>query len=146
MKRTMIALAAIALLQVWPAGAGDAVEPISTTFTNYRAQAVQTISSMGTIYKGQTLRLTNCVVMASTTATNTIQGLDAVTVDVAVGNSSTNIEYEATVTSTNNGTWTLDFDVPDLSAFFIQVKVTDANTNSYIYPNKNMTASESLFD
>lgn len=126
--------------------AADQVVPQSVTFTNYRGQAVETITSAGTIYQGATLRLTNCVAMSSTTATNTVQGLDAVTVQCAVGNTTTSVTYSATVTSTNNGMWACDIVVPtNMTSFSVQVKLTDANTNSFIYPNKNFIGEESLF-
>ena len=144
MKRVvmLIALLVVANLSL----AGDTVSPISVTFTNYRGQAVETITSAGTLYQGTTLRLTNCAAMSSTTATNTIQGLDAVTVQCAVGNTSTSITYTASVTSTNGGTWSCDIVVPtNISSFSVQVKLTDSLTNSYIYPNKNFIGERSLF-
>ncbi len=74
-----------------------------------------------------------------------IPGGLAVTVAVAVGNSSTNVEYAATVQSAVAGTWHCTVTVPDLATFFVQVKVTDSQTNSYIYANKVFSAETSLF-
>lgn len=122
--------------------AADSVEPASCTVTNVRGEAAASVSA-GTIYRGTSLNLTNCV--ACTTNDSTIQGLDGVTVQVSVGNLTTNIDYTATVQSTNAGTWHCTVTVPDLSSWTLQVKVTDASTNSYIYPSKVLTAESSMF-
>lgn len=141
MKR-LFALSLLCLFAAAPMLAADTVAPASCTFTNVRAEAVASVAA-GTLYRGATLNLTNCV--ACTTNAATIQGLDSVTVAVAVGNSTTNIEYSATVQSAAAGSWHCTVAVPDLASFFIQVKITDSLTNSYIYANKVFTAETSLF-
>ncbi len=130
---------------VWPVTAADSVEPQSVTITNYRGEATITISSAGAIYQGGTLRFTNSVLYATTTNTPVIQGLSGITVEVAAGNTSTSIVYNATVMSTNAGTWACDIVVPALSEFLVQVRITDAATNMFIYPSKQFQAVQSLF-
>jgi hypothetical protein len=136
-------LATIALLASFiGVMAADSVDPASATFTSVRSEAAATVSA-GTIYRGASLNLTNCV--CYTTNSTTIQGLDGVTVMVSVGNINTNIDYTATVQSAALGTWHCTVAIPDLSSFTLQVKITDALTNSYIYPPKVMTADVSMF-
>ena len=122
----------------------DSVEPASVTITNIRSEAVQTISWAGTVYQATSLLFTNCVVYSDTEG-SVVQGLNGVTVQVSVGNLSTNVDYNATVMSTNAGTWYCNVTVPSLSSYYVQVKLTDSQTNSYIYPNKTMSASQSMF-
>lgn len=142
MKRLILCLLVLLALGLWPARAADSVEPASCTFTNVRSEAVATLSA-GTIYRGASLNLTNCV--ACTTNSSTVQGLDGVTVSVSVGNTSTNVDYSGTVQVAASGTWHCTVTVPDLSSFYIQVKLTDSLTNSYIYANKVLTADQSMF-
>lgn len=144
MKKLMLAMAMAVLCSVWPARAGDAVEPNSVTFTNLRAQAVETLN-VGVIYRGSTLLLTNCQAWATSTTNGSVQGLSGVTVQVSVGDLATNVDYTATVTSTNGGRWSCPIVVPNMATFLLQVKLTDENTNTYIYPNKVMSADLSLF-
>jgi len=125
------------------ANPGHAVEPASVTITNLRNEAATSINA-GTLYQGTSLLFTNCVLFAGTTTNSARQGLDAVTVDVSVGNTSPNVDYEATVQDTN-GVWTVTVDVPSLASFYIWVQVTDENTNTFIYPLKTMTAQTSPF-
>jgi hypothetical protein len=120
----------------------DAVEPANATATFVRGESGGDISA-GTVYRGTTLNLTNMV--CCTTNSTTAQGLEGVTVQVSVGNISTNIDYTATVQSAAAGTWHCSIAVPDLSQFSVQCKITDASTNSYIYAPKSMTAEISMF-
>lgn len=141
MKRMMAAVLAAVLVGVWPVRAADSVEPQSVTFTNTRGEAVSSVN-VGTIYRSTTLVLTNCQALISATAT---QGLDGVTVQVSVGDLSTNCDYTASVASTNQGRWSATILVPDLSSFLIQLKLTDGAGNSFIYPAKSMMAEQSMF-
>jgi hypothetical protein len=55
------------------------------------------------------------------------------------------VDYNATVLSTNAGTWSCDITAPSfITAPYIQVKVTDANTNSYIYPWKSLATKTAM--
>jgi len=132
----------LCLLFAASAFAADAVEPANATATFVRGESAGSISA-GTIYRGATLNLTNMV--CCTTNSATVQGLSGVTVQVSVGNLSTNIDYSATVQVAASGTWHCTVVVPDLSSFIVQCKITDGSTNSYIYPPKTMTAETSMF-
>lgn len=131
------AAACVLALVMDQARAGDEVTPSYVTITNFRGEAVGTIS--GTYYQDSTLRLTNCVLYAGTSTNAAKQGLDGVTVTVSVGTAATNVDYAATVLSTNLGTYACDVVVPSfVTAPYLQVKITDANTNIYVYPWKGL--------
>lgn len=127
------------------ASASDAVEPASCTVTNWRSEGISAVSSLN-YYEGSTLRFTNCVVYATGSDTNgTIQGLTDVDVDVTIGTSSTSVTYQASVTHAAAGKWACDVLVPSWTGqLFLQVKLTDVYTNSYIYPWKNISRQEPL--
>ena len=142
MKKLMALLFAVVAMTGWPAQAGSAVEPASCTFTNVRGEAVASVAA-GTIYRGETLLMTNCAVC--TTNSSTAQTLTNVTVSIAVGNLSTSTTYTATVQNAAAGTWWYSLPCPDLSQFFVWVRVVDENTNSYIYPAKSFAADVNPF-
>jgi len=143
MKNRMWIAAAFALAGfVCSARSGDTVEPQTVTATWVRGVGGAVNSSL-VPYRGTTLVFTNCVLCTSS-STN-IQGLQDVTVALRVGNSTTNLPYTATVLSTNAGTWFCSITVPELSQFEVQIKITDAATNVYIYPSKAMSTQESMF-
>ena len=145
MKKVAIVAALMALLVGVGVRAADSVEPASMTFTNFRSEAVSPVPGGGTIYRHSSLLLTNCLCYTGTDTNSAIQGLDGVTVAVSVGNLSSNVDHTATLDA--NGTnWWLSFTVPDLSSMNVQVKVTDGSGNSYIYPNKTLTAEQSMHD
>jgi len=146
-KLGTMALVLAACLLPLTAQAADSVEPVSCSITNKRAEAAATISGLGTVYQGSTLVFTNCQLYADSTGT-TKQGLDGVTVQIAVGTLATNITYTATTQGdSSNGMWyCTGVTVPNLSSFFVQVQVTDSLTNSFIYPSKAINAEQSLFD
>jgi hypothetical protein len=144
--KLLSAVAVLGLVGV-AAFAADAVEPVSVAITNKRAEAAATISGLGTVYQGTTLVFTNCQLYADAAGT-TKQGLDGVTVQIAVGTLTTNITYTATTQgAASNGLWfCTGVAVPQLTGFFVQVKVTDSLTNSFIYPNKAINTEQSMFD
>lgn len=134
------ALAALAMTAV----AGDAVEPANVTFTNFRAEAEAYVGSE-TYFELSTLRMTNCVCYSGTDTNSAIQGLDGVTVTIDVGTTTTNVAYSGTVQVASNGTWYCDVTVPDVDGTpYVQVKITDASTNTYIYPWKILRTKASL--
>ena len=144
MKRigTMLGVVLVGLLAVWPARAADSVEPATCTITNKRSEAESGIS--GTYFKGCSLLFTNCQLYASTT-TNTVQGLDGVTVLATISDGTTSTSVVASAISEAGGTYW--FKVANLSTNFsnqgnVQIKVTDGGGSSYIYPWKalNMRA------
>lgn len=134
MKRTrLVMVAAIALLvgMVWFAVAGDAVSPATCTFTSARTDTASYVADTE-YYRGSNLLFTNCQILTVGGAT---QGLDAVTVEMRWGSTASSVCYTGTVQSAVNGTWWMSFSVPtNYEAPNIQIKVTDVNSNSYIYP------------
>jgi len=123
---------------------GDAVEPASCTFSNVRGESVGYVSTE-TYYDDATLRLTNCIAYSGTTTNSAVQGLSNVTVTVSCGTATTNVDYNATVMVASNGTWSCDIVVPSFTETpYVQVKLTDANTNSYIYPWKQIRTKSGM--
>jgi hypothetical protein len=117
------------------ATAGDAVEPAKGAVVCVRDEGVAYINATE-YYRGTTLLLTNCVVYSGTT-TNTPQGLSNVTVTCKFGLSTTNVTFSGTVASAAAGTWWASFSVPtNWEAPYLQVQITDENTNTFIYPWK----------
>jgi len=143
-KLTMLtmAMAAAGIMAAAIVMAADAVEPQTVAFRNIREEA-ETYASSAFYFVGTTLRMTNCQAFADTSGVVT-QGLDEVTVEIAVGNTVTSIVYNATVTDAAAGLWSCDVVVPNLSTFFIQTKLTDASTNVFIYPWKYGRSKSSL--
>ena len=129
-------------------GAGDAVEPATLSFTNFRSEA--TAFASATIYpEGDTLMLTNIVLYAGTDTNSELQGLSNVVITVNVGRVSTNVAYTGTSEiDTDLGSFWCSINVPsdtvgDISN--IQIKITDENTNSYTYMGwKKIHTAESL--
>ncbi len=127
------ALTSGALISSAPA---DEVIPATLTITNLRDESIVTASETS-FFEGTTLRLTNCVLYAGTTTNSARQGLSQVTVELKAGNTTTSTVYIGTAQVASNGTWSCDAIVPsDSGTCFLQIKVTDSSTNSYIYPWK----------
>jgi hypothetical protein len=60
-----------------------------------------------------------------------------VTIQIRVGSAITNTLYSGTVQDAAAGKWCATVTVPsNMSPAFVQVKIIDASTNSYIYPWK----------
>jgi len=142
MKRLVIAVLFSLLFMAYPAQSADSVEPSSVTFTNVRDEAVGAIK--GVYYEDSTLIFTNCI-CTSDTAGIVTQGLDEVTVTINVGNTTTNVPYDGIVGGTSNN-WSVSITVPTNipGTISVQTKITDANTNIYIYPWKNLSHKESM--
>jgi len=120
------------------------VAPASVTITNFRTEA-QSFISDSTYFNDTTLRFTNCVMYSGATTNSSVQNLTGVTIEVSVGAASTNIAYSGTAQIATNGTWFSDITVPSfVSAPFLQVKITDASTNSFIYPWKIISSKASM--
>jgi uncharacterized protein YraI len=138
MKRILMATLVIGISMM--ATAADSVQPASVTYTNARTDAEMAVGNGDIFYYGTTLRLTNCLCLTVGGAT---QGLDSVTVSITVGNGTT---YTNTVTAGVSGnTWSANVLVPTSAAtIFLQTKLTDVNTNVYIYPWKRIPARASL--
>lgn len=133
----------LALFVAACAGAGSAVEPASCAITNVRDEAVSYASQL-VFYEGNSLRLTNCVMYADTAGVE-LQMLTNVTITVSVGTTATNVDYVGTVTSASQGKWAATIVVPAfVTAPYVQVKITDEHTNSYIYPWKGLYTTPSM--
>lgn len=141
MRKTLLTTAAvIGLASCLPVRAADAVEPASATITNARTDKVSVIP--GSFYQGTTLVLTNNRALMSGGAT---QGLDGVTIDVNVGSVSSSSHYTGTVISAAAGTWWVRITVPTNEVLpLLQVKLTDAATNVFIYPLRQLSAQAPL--
>ena len=116
--------------------AGDSVIPASLTITNVRDEAVAYATDTY-FFEDTTLRFTNCVLFAGTTTNAAKQGLSVVTIQLKAGTATTSTAYTGTAQVESNGTWSCDLIVPAYSGTcYLQVKITDSSTNSYIYPWK----------
>jgi hypothetical protein len=140
MKRLMMGL--VVMLMVCSGVFGsDAVEPTSITFTNSRTEGMIPLPGDPTYYSGTTLVFSNCVCLGTGAV---VQGLENVTIEVRVGSTTTNIAY---VGATNAGAtaWSASVTVPtNMTVGYIQTKLTDVNTNIFIYSWKTLRTKEPL--
>ena len=137
MMKRLLVLAAVGLLFVWPVRAADTVEPANVTIRSVRGESVSAISSE-VFYDGSSLLFTNCVCLSDTEGVVT-QGLDEVTITLNVGTTVTNVEYSGTADSANTNWWsTITVPTNITGTISVQVKLTDATTNIYIYPWKTL--------
>ena len=148
MKRMMLWLILFTMVFVYPIMAADAVEPESVAVTNIRAEVQSDISVDGVTYYTETsLLLTNCTAFSDTSGTAT-QAFDSCGVSLRFGTVSTAVTYTATIYSKEGGTsnsWWATVTTPtNTTVSYLQVTVTDENTNSYIYPWKTARLKESL--
>ena len=141
MKRMTIGagLALCALLfALCQEGAGsDMVIPASCTVTNCRGDA-QSYASGASYYENTSLLFTNCVVYSGGDTSSAIQGLNAVTVQLRIGQIGLNILSTGTVQNATSGTWCATVSIPTNTggSVFMQLKLIDSFTNSFIYPWK----------
>lgn len=130
------------MLAVWPAHAADAVQPTTATFSCLRDEGVAYINATE-YYRGVSMAFTNCLLYATNTAT-ALQGLSGVTLEMKWGLPTTNLTFTP-VAQTTNGVWCLSFTCPtNWESPYLQIKITDANTNSYIYPWKMIHTKAAL--
>ena len=143
MMKRLLVLAAVGLLFVWPVRAADTVEPANVTISSVRGEAVSAISSEA-YYEGSSLIFTNCICFSDTAGTVT-QGLDTVTITLNVGTTVTNVEYSGTADD-GDKSWSTAITVPTniTGTINVQVKLTDATTNIYIYPWKTLAHKEAM--
>lgn len=124
--------------------ASDAVEPASVSITSLRGESASLTVSAESFYQGTTILFTNCVLYSGTTTNTARQGLTDVDVELRVGTLEASTAYTATVQNTN-GQWWASITAPtNLTAAFVQVKITDVNTNVFIYPWKTLLIQEPL--
>ncbi len=146
MKRMSWVLLVLLVLgpSVVMANPGDVIESVTNYIVNARTDS-GTGNIGGSYYKGSTLLLTNCYAIA---AGGTTQGLDGVTIDISVGNTATNTDYTGRVytVSTSTNRWWQTITIPSnvSGTMYLQVKLTDAYTNSYIYPWKMITFKDAM--
>lgn len=134
--RVWYVAAAIVGMLIGHVMADDSVEPSSCTTTNYRGEA-QGYVAAGSYYEGASLLFTNCVLYSGGSTSSPVQGLAGVTIQIRVGSAITNTLYSGTVQDAAAGKWFATVTVPsNMSPAFVQVKIIDASTNSYIYPWK----------
>ncbi len=127
------------------AQATDTVAPAESSPIFTRSELYASVTN-GPFYKGATLMLTNCFCSAGVD-THTTQGLSSVTCELKIGSATaTWLTTTGTVQSAAAGTFWVSFTVPtnaDNSAL-MQLKITDAATNSYIYPWKTIPVRSAL--
>ena len=143
MKRTVTLIGLVTMI-CGMALAGDGVAPASTNIINRRTDTGTGSISSTVFYKGSTLLFTNCYMFTASGAT---QGLDEVVVDINIGNTSSNVAYTGNVyvVSSVTNKWWRSVEIPDITGTMsVQIKVTDANTNIYIYPWQNLAVKSSL--
>jgi len=131
MKNYFLLGALVLAVFLGTAKAADSVEPASLSVTNNRNDSVSYLSET-VFYKNASLLWTNCTLQTTGTV---VQGLSGVAIELKWGNSLSNLTFTPIVTSTNLGKWTLNMTIPegwDMPS--IQIKVTDAMSNSFIYP------------
>lgn len=132
-----------------PARAADAVQPQSLSAVNlYRDVTTIDYSSAVHFTQGAPLLFTNMVCWSTASGTNAVkQGLDSVTVQVALSTSSTTTGtwQSATVQVASNGTWSATTtNLPAVSVVYWQCKITDVNTNVYYYQQQMIHADPHL--
>jgi len=146
MKASLVRFGSVVLfaaLSVLPVRASDAVVPATIAVTNFRDEAIGNISAVE-YYNGSSLLFTNCVLYAGTDTNSARQGLSNVAIEVKIGNTATSETYAATSTATN-GVWSCPVTVPTFAGYtYVQIKVTDVNTNVYIYPWKILNRKSAL--
>ena len=131
MKRYLIFGAVVLSAIIGLVKAADTVDPATITGTNNRADSL-TYFSETIFFKGASLQWTNCSLQTTGTV---VQGLSGVTIQMKWGSAGTNVTFNQVVTSTNLGKWSLLMSVPtNWDNPSIQIKITDANTNTFIYP------------
>lgn len=143
MNKLVAAIVLVGILFAFPVRAADAVEPLNVTFTNARTDTVSFLSNTE-YYEGTSILFTNCLLKTTGGAT---QSLASVTITVTIGRPETNVDYTASIQNTNGGLWFLTATVPTGSVgnqCNFQVKLTDVNTNIYIYPWKKIYTKISM--
>lgn len=139
-------LAAILLcvLAAGPAPAADAVEPALLTFNSVRDEGSGYVNNV-LYFDGASIRLTNCVLYAGISTNSDPQGLSEVAIQLRIGNAETSVVYSGTASDETAGIWSCDAVVPTNPGMcYLQVTITDVNTNSYIYPWKTLNHKPQL--
>lgn len=136
MKRPIyiVALCAIAAMSM------AELVPDLLTGAWYRTNVVASSAAV-TLYKGATLRLTNCV---AHDASGAAQNLTDCGIVVSIGDNSTNATAYGTAQDATGGVFTADAMIPyGGTEMRVEVKLTNAAT-IYIYPAYNINVKASL--
>ncbi len=151
MKRILtLALAAACLAIGAGARADDYVAPATLSITNFRGVATGTAASESEFFMGSSLLLTNCVCYSGADTNSAVQGLDGVTLELTLRPTAiTSTVVSASALVASNGTWYATATIPvaeggDTSWCWIQLKLTDATTNTYIYPWQKIITRKAL--
>ena len=143
--RLLVSVMALCALPIAPCLSADSIAPASVTFTNCRGDVANTKISNTPFVEGTTLLLTNCVIYSGGTTSSAVQGLDGITVEIRIGDLFSSTAYTGTVINAASGTWWKAIPVPtNYQSVFLQLKVTDAATNSYIYPLRLITTTQPM--
>ena len=132
MKKLVMVMAAVVVAAGMAVAAADAVDPVSITCTNARTDSISYVNATE-YYRGATIVWSNCVMLTTGAAT---QGLNLCAVEMKWGLSTTAQTFNASIGGgASSNVWNLSMTCPtNWEAPYVQLKVTDSNTNSYIYP------------
>lgn len=147
--KSVLSVLSVLLCLCLPARAADAVQPQTLSAVNlYRDVTAIDYSSAVHFTQGAPLLFSNMVCWSTASGTNAVkQGLDSVTVQVALSTSSTTTGawQTATVQVASNGTWyATTTNLPAVSVVYWQCKITDVNTNVYYYQQQMIHADPHL--
>ena len=142
MKKLLLTLAAVVLISGLNCSIPQLyaeVEPATVTFNWIREEGVGQISSVN-YYEGTTLIITNGVIYSGTTTNSARQDLTDVTMELRLGNTTTNIPYTPTAQVATNGTYYCKLNVPtNIIPCYAQMKLTSTvSTNIYILDWKTL--------
>lgn len=142
MKKLIIIIFAV-LLGLCSMLAAD-VDPATATVNCLRGSEVTDISSE-TYYTDSSLMITGTIYNAATT-NGAVQDLTDVDIEVKFGNvaQGSNI-YTGTVSDATSGTFYVTGTIPtNKSPVYIQYKITDTNSTSYIFPWHNVKVKDAM--
>lgn len=145
MNRLIAAATIAAMCFRLSASAADPVAPQTVAATNLRA-TVSVEYTCNTIYTaGSTVLFTNCVAYSGAGTNSAVQKLNGVTLKLLLSDGTTTSTNTATSVSTNAGTWKATVMLPDNpNSIYWQLKITDANTNTYYYGKQMLRAQKHL--
>ena len=122
--------------------ANDVVTPATASKALARSPTLDAIP--GAFYKGTTLLLTNMQCFSDAAGVVT-QGLTGVAVYVTAGPVGAVTQYTGTVNNATAGLWWCSITAPtNTGDLFLQVKLIDASTNTFIYPWINFWTKDVL--
>lgn len=118
-----------------------ALDPQTCTVTNVRNEAVA-YASHYEFFRNQTLLLTNCI--ACTTSSSAAQDLTGLYLRLTIGDSASNVTFNASAMVATSGTWWCSFNLPtNWTEPYLQLKLTNSTT-TYTYPWKILKTKAAL--